>query len=412
MSNHENKGVLEGLKVVHSSKEIAGPFGPQIMAEWGADVIWIENTFGGDSNRYYSGGLVSEQERRNERSIALNTFTEEGRKIFFEIIKDADIFLESGKGNVKGDAYSRHGMSDEELWEVNPRLVIVHLSGFGLYGDPKVYTKTCYDIIAQSYSGVLNANGYMDRAPMSLRPGVGDYVPGLFAGFSALAAVFRARQTGKGESIDLSMVDVWLRLQSYTLNEYLNRGVELTRNGDFDPVAVGFGTYKAADGYVSLGALGAKQVKAVLTAIGLEELIGSETFPDGAIDIEYGMPKAEFVHERIVEWMSKNTCQDILDELEPYDVPISKVFTYPEIAEMEHYKLRDLFIEYPTSEGEMYKAVNIVPKFKNNPTHVWRGLAKYGEDNGDILSKAGFSEEEISGFYENGTITDYQHYEG
>lgn len=146
-------GVLEGVKVVYSAVEIAAPSAAAVMAEWGADVVWIENTRTGDSMRDTT--FVKEMERRNQRSISMNPFTEEGREVLFSLVKDADVFIESSKG----PTYARRGITDEILWEHNPRLVIVHVSGFGQYGVETRVNRAAYDLTVQAYSGYMAQNG-------------------------------------------------------------------------------------------------------------------------------------------------------------------------------------------------------------------------------------------------------------
>lgn len=123
-------GPLDDVKVVYSAVEIAAPTAAEIMAEWGADVTWIENTWTGDSMRDTT--WTKEMERRNQRSISINTFSDEGKEILLRLVGDADIFIEASKG----PTFARKGITDDMLWEANPRLVIVHVSGFGNGGTP------------------------------------------------------------------------------------------------------------------------------------------------------------------------------------------------------------------------------------------------------------------------------------
>jgi L-carnitine CoA-transferase len=150
-------GNLQGLKVVYSAVEIAGPVAAQVMAEWGADVTWIENTFNGDSMRDTT--YVKELERRNQRSLSLDIFSEEGKEVLLNLIETADIFIESSKG----PAFAKRGITDELLWKHNKSLVIVHISGYGHYGDMDRVNRAAYDQTAQAFSGYLSQNGTQVR---------------------------------------------------------------------------------------------------------------------------------------------------------------------------------------------------------------------------------------------------------
>ena len=149
-------GPLQGVKVVHSSISIAGPFCAQLMADMGADVIWIENPKAPDIARgggFHQGWSV-ELNRRNMRSMALDIPSEKGREVFLKMLAATDIFIEASKGG----QYDRWGLSDEELWRANPALVIVHISGFGQAGEDSYVSRASYDPIAQAFGGLMYVN--------------------------------------------------------------------------------------------------------------------------------------------------------------------------------------------------------------------------------------------------------------
>ena len=128
-TNKPSFGVLDDVKVVYAAVELAAPKACDLMADWGADVTWLENTGAGDTIR--DTAYVKQAERRNQRSVSMNYFSDEGKEILFKMLADADVFIEASKGGT----WARKGITDEVLWEINPKLVIVHLSGFGQSGD-------------------------------------------------------------------------------------------------------------------------------------------------------------------------------------------------------------------------------------------------------------------------------------
>ena len=139
-------GPLSGVKVINAALSVAGPFAAQLMAEWGADVLWLENVKTRDIVRNGTG-YFAEAERKNERSMPLNIPTPEGKEILFKLLKETDIYIEASKGG----QYDRWGLSDEVMWEANPKLVIVHISGFGQTGLPEYVRRGSYDPIAQAF---------------------------------------------------------------------------------------------------------------------------------------------------------------------------------------------------------------------------------------------------------------------
>ena len=156
-------GPLAGLRVVFSGIEIAGPFAGQMFAEWGAEVIWIENVAWADTIRVQPN--YPQLSRRNLHALSLNIFKDEGREAFLKLMETTDIFIEASKG----PAFARRGITDEVLWQHNPKLVIAHLSGFGQYGTEEYTNLPAYNTIAQAFSGYLIQNGDVDQPMPAFR---------------------------------------------------------------------------------------------------------------------------------------------------------------------------------------------------------------------------------------------------
>ena len=266
-------GPLDGVKVVYAAVELACPKAADLMADWGADVVWLENTGAGDTIR--DTAYVKQAERRNQRSVALNYFSEEGKKVFFDLVKDADIFMEASKGGT----WARKGITDDVLWELNPKMVIVHVSGFGQEGDPKMVKRAAYDLTVMAYSGIIMQNG-TEEQPMLPGPYAGDYFNTLMIASSALAALYKAEKSGKGESIDLAMYETLLAIGQYYLVDYLNEGIKWPRPGARNQNLCGIGEFKCKDGFLGVCLYGVDQNKYFLETIGLGHLWGTEDIPE------------------------------------------------------------------------------------------------------------------------------------
>ncbi|MDU5613066.1 MAG: CoA transferase, partial [Slackia sp.] len=178
-------GVLDGVKVVYAAVEEAVPRACDLMADWGADVVWLENTGAGDTVR--DTKWVKQAERRNQRSVSMNYFSDEGKEIIRRLVADADIFIEASKGGT----WARKGITDEFLWEANPKLVIAHVSGFGQTGDPGMVKRAAYDLTVMAYSGYMSQNGTPEQ-PMNPGPYTGDYINSLMLLSATLAALRKA----------------------------------------------------------------------------------------------------------------------------------------------------------------------------------------------------------------------------
>ncbi|SDC60798.1 L-carnitine CoA-transferase [Sanguibacter gelidistatuariae] len=390
-------GVLEGLKVVYSAVEIAAPSAAALMAEWGADVVWIENMYTGDSMR--DTEFVKEMERRNQRSISMNPFTDEGREVLFNLVKDADIFIESSKG----PTYARRGITDEVLWEHNPDLVIVHVSGFGQDGVEDRVNRAAYDLTVQAYSGYLNQNGTPEQ-PMAPAPYVGDYFTSLMVVSSALAALRKAQASGVGESVDVAMYEVMLRIGGYYMMDYLNAGTVYPRPGARHQNLCAIGEYKTRDGFVALCCYGVKQNKYLLERIGLGHLWGTEEYPEDTSALWLDGPQAKLIESTIDEFMLTQAALDIEKEFCAVGIAANVVMDFDALTSEEHLAQREAIVEWTTQGGDPVKGVGIFPKFKNNPGKIWRPMPTLGMDTDTILAEAGYTPEQITELAARGTV--------
>ena len=172
-SDRPKFGNLQNLKVLNAGAVIAAPFVCELFAEQGADVIELESTVAPDMYRMY--GDAWSVDRRNQRMITLNIPSPEGKEILLQMVKWADVLVESSKGGT----WEKWGLTDEVLWEANPALVILHISGFGNWGDPDYVRKASFDPIGQAFSGYSNLNGFPDSPPSVTKPFTGDFMTGL-----------------------------------------------------------------------------------------------------------------------------------------------------------------------------------------------------------------------------------------
>lgn len=391
-------GPLSGVRVVVSAMEIAGPFPAHLMAEWGAEVIWLENTAYPDTIRVQRN--YRELARRNFHTMTINVFSEEGREAFLKLLETTDILIESSKG----PSWARHGITDELMWGANPALVIAHLSGYGHWGDPAYVNLPSYDLIAQAFSGYLVQNGEVDQ-PVPAFPYAGDYFAGFTVLSSALAALYRAKQTGKGESIDVSMYEALLRVGQYYMMDYFNEGKVYPRSTKGkDPLCVGCGIYKCTDGYMCVELVGVKQVAGMLGEIGMGELIGTESCPEGCQLLLLSMPRGEEIEARLDEYFSTMTLEEAEAVMGRLKIAGGRMMTVDQLEKHPHYIAREDIVTWKGSEGRTVKGPNVMPRFKNRPGRIWRGMPARGEDTRSILSELGYSEAEVDALEAKGVV--------
>ncbi|MDO4887425.1 MAG: L-carnitine CoA-transferase [Actinomycetaceae bacterium] len=395
--NKPSFGPLDDVKVVYSAVEIAAPTAAEIMSEWGADVTWIENTWTGDSMRDTT--WVKEMERRNQRSISMNPFSDEGREILLRLVTDADIFIESSKG----PTFARKGITDEMLWQANPRLVIVHVSGFGHTGDQAMVGSAAYDLTVAAYAGIIAQNGTPEQ-PMNIAPYSGDYFNSLMIISAALAALHKAKASGVGESIDLAMYETLLRVGAYYMMDYLNAGVTYPRPGARHQNLCAIGEYACKDGYIGLCVYGVPQNKYLLETIGLGDLWGTEEYPEDTSALWLDGPKADLIQRKLEEYLLTQNKADVQRDFTAHKIAAQVVNEFEDIVASDHAAQRECFIEWENASGQIVKGLNTFPKFARNPGGFWRPTPPLGYDTRDVLTRAGFTDEDLERFERSGSV--------
>lgn len=393
-------GNMQGVRVLGTGTSIAGPVACSLFAEQGADVIQIESTKAKDMVR--SIGDIWSAEHRNNRTIALNIRSQEGEEVLRRLLKETDILIEGSKGGT----WDRWGLSDEVLWEIKPDLVIVHISGYGQTGDPEYVNRGSYDPIGQAFSGFMVVQGEpAPRPPVPVKPYTCDYITAVFASWSAAVALFRARQTGKGESVDVAQYEVMVRIQADYLTNGLNYGIQAPRMGIYGNSVCALPNVQiCGDGNYVMTAIGG-----VSNFVKLEKLLGLEGDPDfaepHAVINKSDGPRAEKIVEAMNKYCMARTAEQVNDEFNALKLPCSVIMTYEMMKKNSHYLARGTFTTWhDDNKDKDLMGVNCIPFFKNNPSQIFRGGPVYGADNEDILGELGYSEAEIADMYSKEVI--------
>jgi L-carnitine CoA-transferase len=390
-------GVLSGVKIVHADQSTAGPAAAALLADYGADMVWVENALAPDITRSgYSYDV--ESDRRNQRNLALNIPTPEGKQILLRLLADADIFIEASRGG----QYAKWGLADDVLWSANPRLVICHVSGFGQTGLPEYVKRPSYDAVAQAFAGYTYVNEGPDNPPHPVGPYAADWTTALFVAISCLAALNKAKETGKGESIDVAQYEVVARAQQFQADWFTAHTVTEFA-GAASPFA-GWGTYPCADGaYLQLCLIGAGIIKRAVPFMGLE--YPSDIITQGQALVYRDSPGGKAFEERIVEYLSAHTADDAQREMQAAGLTVQKVNTLEDLDNDPHVQARGLIGEWTNFKGATVRAVGPVPKFANNPGRNWRPAPWVGMDNEEILQQLGYTDEQVKELYEKKIIS-------
>src|SRR5215475_14046150 len=277
-SNSKGEGAMrpfEGIRVIDVTHVLAGPFAAYQLALLGADVIKVDDPNDPDQSRI--SGTDAELNRRhmgtgfltqasNKRAITLDLKTERGREILKALVKTADVFVE----NYRPGAFEALGLGYEDLAKINPRLIYASFSAFGQHGPRG--QQTAYDHVIQATSGIMAMTGTKDVHPVKLGSPVVDYSTGMTGAFALSAALFQRERTGRGQRIDIAMLDVAMILMSSLLTGYLRNGTHPKPHGNRHPHATN-GAFAAKDGIVMLGASNLRQQRRLWTVLGRPDMI-------------------------------------------------------------------------------------------------------------------------------------------
>jgi crotonobetainyl-CoA:carnitine CoA-transferase CaiB-like acyl-CoA transferase len=393
--------------VLESARFVAGPWAATYLAEFGAQVIHVEGppfappyadptrTLHPVLEGSVPGEVVSEswvQYSRNKLSVGLDVRRPEGRELFLKLVNESDIWIESSRPGT----YDKLGLSDEEVWRSNPRLTIVHVSGYGRSGQPDRLRTPSYDLTAQAYSGYLSLQGKPDPdPPMRSGTAINDTVTGLAAATAGLMGYVHANRTGRGQSVDVAQYEIFFILLENLAIDYFVRGVVRGRYGLGHARLHPYDVHQAQDGWV---------VVAAPTPEAWRRLKGVIGFTDPAYDDrDYRLAHREPVDRAIAEFCHSRTRDELEEVGRTHDVAITRVFDIADIARDAHFREREMFLEWNDPIAGRVKGAGVAPKFSSTPGGVWRGAPWLGQDNervfGGLLgvSKAQMEELRSSG---------------
>lgn len=369
---------------------MAGPWASTYLAEFGAEVIHLE---GPPFDRPYSdptrtlppllpegappAAAVSEswvQYSRNKLSVGLDLKRPEGRDVFLDLVRHVDIWIESSRPGTYDDL----GLSDSVVRAANPRLTVVHVSGFGQTGRPERVGAPSFDLIGQAYSGFLSLQGNPDPdPPMRSGTALNDTVTGLAAATGALMGYIHASRTGEGQVVDVAQYEVFFVLLENLALDYFMRGVVRGRFGNAHPRLHPYNVVRAADGWVAVAAATPASWRR------LRELLG---ITDPRLDD----PSFRIENRQLVDPILEQFCAGrSVAELEKIgrdnDTAISRVYRIDEIARDPHFRERGMFVEWDDPVAGRVKGAGVAPRFSATPGGVWRGAPWLGQDNETVL---------------------------
>lgn len=394
------ESALAGLRVIEMGTLIAGPFAARLLAEFGAEVIKIESPEGGDPLRswrklHQGTSLWWFLQARNKKSVTVNLKSEAGQGIVRELAATADVLIE----NFRPGTLEKWGLGWEALSGLNPRLVMVRISGFGQTGPYR--DQPGFGAIGESMGGLRFLTGYPDRPPVRVGVSIGDSIAALHAVIGTLAALRHRDRTGKGQVVDVALYEAVFNLMESLLPEYGMFRMVRERTGSSLPGIVPSNTYVTRDGkYVVIGANADSIFRRMMRAIGRDDLADDPelTHNDGRV------AHTETIEQAISAWTSQHDLDDILRVLGAAEVPSAKIYDIADIVADAHYQARGMIEQLHLADGQTLLAPGIVPKLSATPgATAWLG-PELGAHTAEVLSELGYDTAAITALRAEGVI--------
>ncbi|MGB5076400.1 MAG: CoA transferase [Sphingorhabdus sp.] len=376
-------GALEGIRVIELGQLIAGPFCGQLLGDMGAEVIKVEppavdGKGGGDPMRHWGRGedkLWWEVVSRNKKAVSANLRIPEGQELVRKLVATADILIE----NFKPGTIEKWGLGPDVLSAINPRLIIVRVSGYGQSGPYS--SRAGFGGIGEAMGGWRYIVGDPDRAPSRMGISIGDTLAATYGCMGALAALNARQSTGKGQIVDSALYEAVLQVMESVVPEYDYSSYIRERSGSFLPGIAPSNVYKCSDGEYLIGANQDAVWARLSEAMGQPELAIDPRYVD---HVARGHNQVE-LDARIEAWTSKHTVAEVEALMISHSIPAGKIYRAPEMLDDPHFKAREAIIEVETERWGPLKMQNVFPKLSDTPGSVRSPApSQIGQHNAEI----------------------------
>jgi formyl-CoA transferase len=391
---------LRGIRVVEMGQLIAGPFAGKMLGEFGAEVIKIEPPGEGDPLRKWrllqDGTSVWWQvQSRNKRSIALDLRTGEGQDIARTLIAEADVLIE----NFRPGTLEAWGLGPDHLMPLNPRLVMLRISGYGQTGPYKDLPG--FGAIAEAMGGLRHLTGEPGRVPVRCGISIGDTLAALHGTIGVLLALYhRQAHGGPGQVIDVALNEAVFNVMESLIPEYSAFGAVRGPAGSALPGIAPSNAYPCNDGYVLIAGNGDSIFKRLMAAIGRDDLASAADLANNADRVA----RADELDRAIGTWTSSRGVNDVLHAMAQSRVPAGKVYDARDIATDPHYRARGMIVRQHTRDGHTLDVPGVVPRLSATPGSIRSSAPRLGDDTDAVLREAGLADGDIAALRRRGVL--------
>jgi CoA:oxalate CoA-transferase len=399
MESEYMEKALQGVRVLDLTRVLAGPYCSMVLGDLGADIIKIENPEGGDDSRGFGPFVNGESVyfislNRNKKSLSLNLKTEEGKEIFRKLVKEADIVVE----NYRPGTMEKLGLGYEELEKINPGIIYAASSGFGHTGPYS--QKAAYDLIVQGMGGIMSLTGEPDGPPTRVGASVGDITSGLFTTIGILAALNKRKETGKGQKVDVSMLDCQVAILENAIARYAVTGVSPKSTGNRHPSITPFAVLTASDSYLIVAAGNDNLWKKWCYTVNREDLAEDPRFKTNGDRTENWAALEPIMNEILVQ----RGVEEWLTIFEEAGIPASRINDVENVVNHPQVKAREMIVhqDHPVAGRIMMPGIPV--KLSKTPGSIETPAPLLGQHTEDVLKTLGYSDQDLERLKEQGVI--------
>jgi formyl-CoA transferase len=393
-------GPLAGLKVLELGQLIAGPFAAKTLADFGADVIKVEAPGAGDPLRKWrllkDGTSVWWQvQSRNKRSLALDLKDPQAQDVVRQLAQDADVLIE----NFRPGAMEAWGLGPDALLQLNPRLIMLRISGYGQTGPYR--DRPGFGVVAEAMGGLRHLTAEPGRVPVRVGVSIGDTLAALHGVIGILLALHHRHASGRGQVIDVGLYEAVFNCMESLLPEYSAFGAVRGPAGSALPGIAPSNAYLCKDGgYALVAGNGDSIFKRLMAAIGRDDLGADPALAGNAGRVA----RVTEIDAAIGEWTAQHSVDEVLAVLDKASVPAGRIYTVADIAADPHYLARGMLQEIEMDDGSRLAVPGIVPKLSATPGEHRRNAPRLGQDTDDVLRELGISPAQISELKRRGIV--------
>ena len=393
---------LKGVRVIDAGNMVAAPFATVLLADFGADVIKIEHPKYGDGQRKLEPimngiPLWWKSVSRNKRCVTLDLGKPEGAELFRSLIKGKDVIVE----NYRPGTFEKWGIGPEAIRAIDPRIILLRISGFGQTGPYK--DRAGFGRVAEAMSGLTNLIGEPDGPPMSPGYPLGDLISGIFGSLSVMMALYnRDLRGGEGQVIDLALYEAVFRFLDFDPIQYDQMKSVHMRTGNRVAYVAPSSMFRTKEGkYLTLAASTQNVWVRLAEAIGRKELTTDPKFIDNPARVVNSVE----INGIVGDWIEKHTRQEVIEQFDKFGVAYSAVFDMEDAFRDLQYRAREAMVRVPDPELGEAIVQNVVPKFSKTPGSVDFLGPQMGAHNEEIFcGELGLSKERLEELKKTGVI--------